>query len=408
MHQRLPALLAFGAILALASTAFLACFGGTVDNSQVVVAGGTHTCALTDGRVSCWGNNYYGQVGTNDETDFIFTKTDFVDLGEPAVDLAAGYDHTCALTDSGTVQCWGSNKFGQLGAGTTDRYSPVPVEVAGLTGVVAVGTGYYHSCAVLDNGGLRCWGRNEFGELGNGRAGRDESAFEPEKVGGLRNIRQVDGGAAHTCAVTDSGDVYCWGSNAHGRLGDGSETDRLRPAQVLGLPEAAQSVAVGAGHTCVLVEGGRLFCWGSNSYGQLGNGAYTLDFEINATPREVVGIGGEVVFLASGGDHICTVTVSDAVYCWGSNDYGQIGAIEENRCVIIAFPCQLTPIVVEQLRTVEGPVAIAGGFDHTCVLYDDGEAMCWGANGVGQLGDGTEIDSLEPVTVIDGGSKQTR
>lgn len=407
MYQGRLALLAFGTILALAGTAAVACSGEAGEEIRVVAAGGTHSCTLMDGRVSCWGNNFYGQVGTDDYTDFISTRTDFVDLGEPAVDMSAGYNHTCAVTESGTVQCWGNNKFGQLGAGTDQEYSRVPMEVQGLTGVVAIGSGNYHTCAVLDTGAARCWGWNKYGQLGNGRYGLDESAFVPEKVGGLRYVRQIDGGADHTCAVTESGEIHCWGSNAHGRLGDGSVTDRPRPVQVNGLPEAASFVAVGGGHTCALLVGGSIVCWGLNVYGQLGDGVYTQDFEINAAPREVIGMDAEVVALAAGHEHTCAVTTSGEVFCWGSNDFGQVGAIAENRCLLPGDPCQLEPISVQQLSHGDRPNAVAAGFDHTCILRDDGRTMCWGANGVGQLGDGSKVDSLEPVTVIDESSTQT-
>ncbi len=395
------------ATVALAWAASVACGGSGSDERRVIVAAGTHTCSLVDGAVHCWGNNYYGQVGSGDVTEDYSINAETVDLGERAIDVAAGYDHTCAATESGKIYCWGRNKFGQLGAETRRSFSSLPVEVEGLTGVVAVGAGDHHSCAILENGGLRCWGANSSGTLGNGktlpiRVG--EIDYEVQKVGGLRDVVQVDGSWTRTCALTGVGEVYCWGQNANGQLGDGTHFDQLRPAQVMGLPAPATAIAVGGGHTCALIEDGRMFCWGSNHYGELGDGTSSLDIEPDGSyvvsPQEVLGIDGDVKLIsASSQGHTCAVTSSETVYCWGFNENGQVGAIESSRCVTIR--CQLSPIIVEHVPDVGTLIALSAGSSHTCALFSDGTGTCWGANSLGQLGDGTDIDSLEPVTVLE-------
>jgi hypothetical protein len=394
---------ALGGLVLLSVAGLWACSGSSQDEvkTQRIAAGGTHTCVLTDGDVSCWGNNFYGQLGTDELADVIPVRTKSVDLGERAVDLAVGDAFSCAVVESGKVFCWGENRFGHLGADTQAKYSRVPAEVVGIDAAVAVGAGDHHACAVLDNGALRCWGWNYSGQLGNGKAG--ENAFAPEKVGGLQNVRQVDGGMNHTCAVTNAGEVFCWGSNILGSLGDGSQSDRLRPVKVAGLPGPARSVALGAGHTCAILEDGRAFCWGANAYGQMGNGRFSRDTELNAAPQPVGNID-EIAGLTAGDQHTCAFAEKGPVYCWGSNSGGQIGALGEMGCFLQAFTCQLDPIAVAQLLDDEPPVSISAGFNHTCVLYKDGASMCWGGNGVGQLGDGSTVDSLEPVTTVGEGT----
>lgn len=398
---RLPILVAFIAI----AVAIAACGGGD-SSPRIIAAGGSHTCDLSDGVVSCWGSNDVGQIGRGITTDDFLTKSAATDIGEIAIALATGLRHTCALGESGSVFCWGDNRFGQLGAETVRNYSNEPLLVEGLSDVVAIGAGELHTCAVIANGGVRCWGINEFGQLGNGRQGRvrfADLAFRIEKVGGLRDVRQVDGGVGHTCAVTNAGDVYCWGSNGSGSLGDGTLEAHLRPAQVLGLPDPVRSISIGDGHTCALLEDGRVFCWGRSSYGQLGDGTAPSAFDdgpppIYGIPKEVPGLE-PVAHIAAGRFHTCAATVSNSVYCWGANDLGQIGGIENDRCQI-ADPCQLTPLEVEYLPDGGELVAITGGNGHTCVMFATGDAACWGHNFSGQLGDGTDVGSLEPVSVL--------
>jgi len=161
----------------------------------------------------------------------------------------------------------------------------------------------------------------------------------------------------------------------------------------------------GGGHVCAALEDGRLFCWGDNQYGQLGDGTTSLDRErdgsYKAPPQEVAGLDGPAALISAGSEgHTCAVTEPGTVYCWGFNESGQVGAIEDSRCV--AIRCQLSPVVVEHVPDGE-LVALSAGSFHTCAMFSGGAATCWGSNAVGQLGDGTGIDSLEPVTVLEAG-----
>jgi hypothetical protein len=198
--------------------------------------------------------------------------------------IATGGEHTCALTASGGVKCWGANSSGQLGDGTiTDRYTPV--QVSGLSsGVSAIANGYYHTCALTNSGGVKCWGSNDNGKLGDGT---NDQRNTPIDVSGLGSgVGGIATGGAHTCALTTSGGVKCWGSNQYGELGDGTTTDRYSPVDVSGLSSHGSDIAGGGDHTCALVAGSKIKCWGRDNYGQLGLGAIIK----RLTPVDVVAL----------------------------------------------------------------------------------------------------------------------
>jgi len=374
----------------------------------LLVAAESHNCDIVDGVVTCWGSNYRGALGvdyTTEEEYFVPLKQTSIDLGEAAIGLSLGSNHTCAVVESGAVYCWGWNRWGALGAETVAEIVNEPVRVAGLSGVISLGGGDDHACAVLDTGALRCWGRNYSGQLGNGEATDVASNLKVsiENVGGLQDVVQVDGGTSHTCALTAAGEVYCWGSNEFGNLGDGGNTNRQRPTLVLGLPGPVSEIALGDSHSCALLEDGRMYCWGQNVHGQLGGGTWSMFGEINGAPREVPGLDG-ITMIAAGDFHTCAVVGDTDVYCWGLNDWGQLGFVEGNEC--LGDPCQLDPTLVEELPDEGDLVAISGGGRHTCALFANGAESCWGNNGSGELGDGTAVSSHTPVTVIVAGDEE--
>ncbi len=350
-----------------------------------VIAGFSHTCAVVEsGEVVCWGGNEDGQLGDGTEEDST-TPVEVVGLSSDARAIAVGMNHSCALLDTGGVQCWGSNTVGQLGSGSTGGTS-APVAVVGLSsGVQAIAAGGLHTCALLDSGAVRCWGVNLNGQLGNGTT---NSANAPVEVTGLSSgATAIANGFMHTCALLDSGGVRCWGMNDRGQLGDGTTSDALAPVDVSGLPSGAQGISAGAYATCAVLESGAASCWGDNQFGQLGDGTATDA----STPVDVEGLSSQATAVATGKTHTCALLDTGGVECWGANGIGQLG----NGTMAI----ETQPMGVVDMDS--GAQGISSNSTHTCALMDSGGIECWGYNPYGQLGDGSLSSRDIPVGVSD-------
>ncbi len=348
-----------------------------------ITAGGSHTCALTSGGVKCWGANDRGQLG-DDSTTARWTPVDVVGLSSGVAAMTAGYSHTCALTSGGGVKCWGANDRGQLGDdSTTDRWTPV--DVVGLSsGVAAISAGNAHTCALTSGGAVKCWGYNYFGKLGDDST---TDRWTPIDVVGLSSgVSAITAGNAHTCALTSGGAVKCWGYNEYGQLGDNSTIGRWTPVDVVGLAGGVTAIEAGSYHTCALINGGGVKCWGFNYWGLLGDASTTDRW----APVDVAGLAGGVQAMAPAQHHTCALTSGGAVKCWGGNWLGQLGDG--------SGATQLVPVDVVGLAS--GAVAIESGSNHTCALTSDGGIKCWGWNGWGQLGDGSTTARSIPVDVV--------
>ena len=291
--------------------------------STIAVTGGeNHSCAVTAAhRLRCWGRNVEGQLGTGD----VAANPVPGPVGGPRpryVAIAAGMDHTCALTAAGIVRCWGANAQGALGDGTTEPRN-LPTLVTGLTGRQAqIGVGYQYSCALSRQGAVRCWGRNGNGRLGDGSV---QSSTVPVGVLGLQaDVAGLSVGINHACAVDGAGQGWCWGGNDLGQIGNGviSSDPVTAPVMVEGLPAPVQAIEGGGGHSCAIAGAeGAVYCWGWNLMGQLGDGS-TTD---SATPVAVTGLPGAAVALALGDLFSCALLADQRAFCWGSNDRGQLG-----------------------------------------------------------------------------------
>ncbi|MCA0295793.1 MAG: hypothetical protein LCH96_10900 [Actinobacteria bacterium] len=307
-----------------------------------------------------------------------------------AVDLSTGYGHTCVVTTTGKALCWGFNPAGQLGDGTTTtRLAPVEVSGLGST-VTSIAAGRAHSCAVTTAGRALCWGYNAAGQLGDLTT---TFSTTPVRVYGLgTNVASISAGWASTCAVTTTGKVWCWGDNSYGQLGDGTTTDSLQPVAVHGLSSGVASVSVGRQHACAVKNSGTVVCWGRGNEGQLGDGNYND----RSTP---VGVNGltTVTSMVAGYSHTCAVEAGGTAVCWGRNSQGQLG-----NGTTFGAP---QPVVVTGF--VSKARAVTAGFRGSCVIRTNGTSFCWGYNRYGQVGDTTTTRRLTPVKVYGLGSTRT-
>lgn len=306
---------------------------GLTSGATAVAAGEAHTCAITGaGGLQCWGNNAAGQLGNGTRTG-TSAPVDVVGMTSGVAAVATGYAHTCAVTSAGALKCWGANTFGKLGDGTSTGTN-VPVDVVGLaSGVAAVAAGFQHTCALTSAGALSCWGRNEYGQLGDGST-LDHAT--PAAVAGLASgVADLLAGYFHSCALTSGGALSCFGRNFSGQIGDGTTTNRLTPVGVAGMGSGVLAVADTRGtHSCAIAAGGALRCWGSNAWGQVGDGTTTN----RSTPVGVTGLASGVVAVAAGHDHSCAIASGGGVQCWGENRYGELGNGWD--------PSQETPVAV--------------------------------------------------------------
>jgi len=366
---------------------------------KALLAGEGHTCTLLDtGKVRCWGRNDAGQLGYGHSLKLgdnePLSSVGTLPMAESGLQLAVGGHHTCALLEGGAVRCWGRNDSGQLGYGHT-----LPLgddESVSGSGYVPFGgravelvAGFAHTCVLLDTGKVRCWGHNAHGQLGlrhTRSIGDDEvpSSAGDVDVGG--SVRHLAAGAWHTCALLTTGAVRCWGRNDSGQLG----LNHTRPIGDDELPASVGEVSLGgpvlqlatsstSQHTCARLDSGAVRCWGRNAHGQLGLG-HSLPVGDDETPASVASVntGGMALQLATGADHTCALLSPGVLKCWGRNESGQLGRG--------TTASQSTP--PSSALSLGGPMAfqVATGAWHTCALLSSGEPRCWGRNTHGQLG----------------------
>ena len=301
-----------------------------------LAAGGNHTCALTAAGVPwCWGLNEHGQVGIEDLQVGGPVRPFLVEGGLTFEALTAGGAHTCGLTGAGAAWCWGSGYDGQLGTGNRlDRRNPTAVP--GDHVFTTLSAGYAHTCGLTADGEALCWGSASFGEIGTGLWGDGQLALSPAEVSGGHRFVALDAASSHSCAVTAEGEVWCWGRGEFGQLGDAGFVDRPEPVQVE-TELSFRAVTVGSHHTCALTEAGEAWCWGTNGDGQLGTGL----LEDSASPARVA---GSLRFrsLEAGGNSTCGVTLEGQGYCWGSAFFGELGAGfgGEGRLSVVPWPIE--------------------------------------------------------------------
>ncbi len=352
-----------------------------------ISAGASHTCAVkSNGDVYCWGLNYTGQLGDGTDADRR-SPVKVHDL-EDADYVFCGNSHSCALMSDGTAQCWGSNSSGQLGDGTTTD-KRTPVEVLNLTNITGMSGGGSHTCAATSNGAAWCWGTNQMGQLGDGTSGVGVLRSTPVQVVDISNIGLISAGGYHTCAMQNDGTSWCWGDSEWAQLGDGTSglgEHKSSPVQVEGLEDIDWISGEGA-HTCAVKNDGTVWCWGWNQYGQIGDGNIGVG-EYVVDPFNVDELD-DVAMVSSGYGHTCALKNDGTIWCWGWNSSGQLGDGTNTD--------RTAPVQVQDLTDV---AFISSGDSHTCAITNAGVAYCWGANQQGQLGDNTNQRKNAPVEIV--------
>jgi alpha-tubulin suppressor-like RCC1 family protein len=356
------------------------------DHAVLLGVGGSSSCVTTSsGGMKCWGWNWAGQIGDGTTTDRS-VPTQVVSMTDGGVvGLVAHNDRdVCAIMTSGRAKCWGQNIAGELGDGTrTTRLTPV--DVVGLSGIVSIAMGDEHACALISTGDVKCWGDNGSGQLGDGS---NTASLSPVLVQGLGGIpTAIASGWKTTCALLATGAVKCWGDNAFaGEIGDGTNSNRSSPTQVVGLGSGVTAIAMSVAHACALTSAGGVKCWGQGAYNALGNGS-TVD---SWTPVDVVGLPSGAVGIRAGDLSACTIMHNRDLACWGlwsmplpswtPKGYGN------------------TPITIQGLHDV---VDWGGNAFFNCALLASGGVRCWGGDSNGQLGDGhMNHGGADPVAVV--------
>jgi alpha-tubulin suppressor-like RCC1 family protein len=343
----------------------------------------------------------------------------FCDAGtchQAAVLLSTGNGHSCVVLKDGTIRCWGDNGYGELGdlgsaAGTSDT-PVIPGGTTGaLSGVTALSVGTYHTCAVESDGSVWCWGEDVSAQLGSmvtTQINHVPATVTPTRVpsfppSGLK-AKAIGAGSGHTCAVLSDGTVWCWGSNYAGQLGAVStmmiNTNPVSyvPLKVNGLPAAATAVSAGYDESCAVLSDGTVWCWGANVDGDLGNNAAGTQ---SMTPVKVSGLAGATAIACSDESSFACATCTAGVCCWGDDTTGQLG--NNTSSTFSAVP--VTP------QGLSGAVTVAAGTEHACATLPDGTAWCWGSNRFAELGSptfnpfngGNDTGSLVPAQVVSPG-----
>lgn len=357
----------------------LACSGSACVSDPVVgiAAAGSLTCAMRmSGAVACWGAGSGLGDGVGETSN---RPVGVVDVND-AMALSVGTFFGCVVRRSGRVSCWGTNGGGELGNGSDDSPVLVARDAVGITDATRVVAGYFHGCALRSDGGVRCWGHGEAGQLGLGST--VPSSLFPVDVVSLSDASQIDVGNLHTCAARRTGQVACWGSGASGQLGLGDTSSQPAPVDTM-FVDAAE-VACGEDFTCVRGLDNRVACVGGNVYGQLGS-----DVSGSLTPLLVPGVTAISLAAAARGSYVCAIRPDETAVCWGANEDGQLGdGTTTTRPV---------PMPVVGLAGVQ---RLAAGTSHACALLDSGQVLCWGSNGSGELGIGGTTPSTTPVRVV--------
>jgi alpha-tubulin suppressor-like RCC1 family protein len=346
-----------------------------------VASGGAHACGLAGGRLWCWGDDDNGQLGSGGgPTEQLPVQVSGGVTTWSAI--ALGGDHSCGLRTTGRLYCWGDDDNGQLGNNAAMADTSTPVLVAGgFTDWTNVTAGLDHTCARREVGRLYCWGSDGSGRLGDG--GAEAGSPTPVEVSGALTTwsRYLAAGAEHTCATRSTGRLYCWGADDAGQGGSGAGDGTTGvPVQVSGNATTWSSVTAGLDHTCATRSTGRLFCWGADGQGQLGDDPDLGGVEV---PTEVAGAATDWAAVDAGDEHTCARKTTNRLLCWGDDASSQVGD---------GAPAADSPVPVEVDGALTRWSEVTAGGRFTCARMATKRLWCWGADGLGQTGSDTDTD----------------
>ena len=373
-----------------------------------ISAGRYNICGIaSDNNAYCWGFNSDGQLGNNSTTQSgipVAVNATGVLSGKTIKSISAGWAYTCAIASDNNAYCWGENDDGALGNNsTTPSLVPVAVDTTGvLSGktIKSIATGEYHTCAIASDNNIYCWGRNSAGQLGNNSTTDSHVPVAVNTAGVLsgKTIKSISIGYAYSCAVASDNNAYCWGHNAYGQLGNNSMTNSSVPVAVVATGvlsgKTIKSLSSGEWYTCAIASDDKAYCWGDNSYGELGNNSTTQSSVPVAVTTTGVLSGKTVKAMSALVDSSCAIASDNQSYCWGYNGNGQLG---NNSSVNSSVPVAVNTAGVLNGKTI---LNIAIGGPHACALASDNQAYCWGNDGFGELGDNTTNNSLVPVAAV--------
>jgi alpha-tubulin suppressor-like RCC1 family protein len=359
---------------------------------SIVGLGQSHICAVgkadendPEEKLYCWGHNSYGQLGVDTDGNSLDSPTEVDTIQGQVVDVSGGLSHTCAIVkenESNQVYCWGLNSTGQLGNGST-RDTATPTLVPGAQGAVQVFAGNSHTTILKENGSVQSWGLNKEGQLGNGALFRRQLPVHIHHQYPNLNESLIDiiSGDEHTCALTESGSVYCWGGNNYGQVGNGSTEFVPEPVKIINTGVA--SISVGPYNTCAILEDtGEIMCWGY-SISNDGNVEACLSpsFVVDENEDNIT----DMAFIGQGNGHYCALNEVGKLFCWGFNSFGELATpVGDDFPFYYPYPKQVDYF---DEQTV---IALSVGMQHVCAIVDPGEVYCWGVNYNGELGIGTQ------------------
>jgi alpha-tubulin suppressor-like RCC1 family protein len=353
--------------------------------AKTISGGAEHTCAVTSTRkVRCWGRNSSGQLGNNSTLDSL-TPVEVVGLSD-AVSVVASESHSCAVTAPGLLYCWGDNTSGQLGINSDQALSLLPVLVPGPSPVQMVSSNGLNMCALTTAGEVYCWGWAALGELGNGTNQNPTKMITAPAQRLTGHIVTLTSSWHNQCALNDQGVEFCWGDNRNGRLGIGTAGEPSLAVAVSGVAGHVKDIGGIGAASCAILDDMSVKCWGTGGSNQLAQGSNTND---SYFPVTVMGMSGNPIMITGGWGHACVLLDTGKVKCWGNNPNGALGNGTTSNASVTVDVIGNAPIFV----------VIDAGWQHTCGITSDSEVWCWGLNERGQLGTGTTTSVAQPVRV---------